>query len=189
MESLIDCATAYKKFYQIEQKSLFHTTCSCITSQQVSFNVGRTIRKQLYDLCGVPLTRESILNADLTQIKNLTPNRIKLLKDMAKIDDNESNDKVLTNYYKLKGFGKWTHNAISILLGLSDTVNLSTDLYIRKNLAIYLSKPKLTEKEAYDYLLQANNNQTIVCHFLWRIKPTSVHKVITELVLTKDDFV
>jgi len=155
----------------------------------VAFNIGRSIRKQLYELCGNPLTRLPILNVNLTKIRHLTPKRIILLKNMANIDDDRPNNEVLADYVKLKGFGKWTHDACSILLNTSNTINLSTDLYIRKNLAIYLNKDKLTEKEAYDYILLAIDNQTIVCYFLWRLKPRNIDKVKNNEELNRLDFV
>jgi 3-methyladenine DNA glycosylase/8-oxoguanine DNA glycosylase len=156
--------------------------------QQVAFNIGRNIRKQLYEMCGNPIKREAILNADLTKIKNLTIERANLLKEMAKIDDTCEVKIVLESYSNLKGFGVWSHDAVSILLDISDTINLSTDSYICKNLAIYLNKP-ITKKSCHDYISIAENYQTIVCYFLWRIKNTSVHKLAKNEELIGDDFI
>lgn len=44
-------AEKYENLYIQPKYSLFHTI-SCITSQEVNFNTGRSIRKQLYGKCG-----------------------------------------------------------------------------------------------------------------------------------------
>jgi len=188
MQLLIDSAIKYEDYYKQPINPIFHVACGCICSQQVAFNIGRNIRSSLYKLCGFPLTREAILNNDLSIIKNLTLSRIELIKNMANIDDSRSNIEILDDYYKLKGFGKWTYNAVSILLNINDNINLSSDAYIRKNLSLYINI-KMTEKQCFDYISKAENNQTKVCYFLWRIKPTSIQKLNNNEILTKDDFV
>jgi len=188
MDILIKYAIDYEKYYKQPINSIFHTACSCVTSQQVKFNVGRNIRRALYTLYGFPLTRESILNADLAQIKNLTDKRIKLLKEMASIDDNRNGIDVLNDYSKLEGFGKWSYGAICILMGLSNNINLSSDAYIRKNLSMY-SDNNMTERSCFNYILKAEDNQTAVCYLLWRIKPDSIAKIKNAEDLTKEDFV
>lgn len=188
MEALIDSAIKYEIYYKQPINPIFHIACGCICSQQVPFNVGRNIRSSLYKLCGFPLTKESVLNNDLSQIKNLTLPRIELINNMALIDDSRSNIEILDDYINLKGFGKWTYGAISILLNISDDINLSSDAYIRKNLSIYTGL-KMNEKDCFDYISKAENNQTKICYLLWRIKPTSVKKISNDEILTKDDFV
>lgn len=188
MDLLINNTVKYEDYYKQPINPIFHIACGCICSQQVAFNVGRNIRSSLYKLCGFPLTREAILNNDLTQIKNLTSSRIELIKNIANIDDGRSNIEILNDYIKLKGFGKWTYNAICILLDISDNINLSSDAYIRKNLSIYTGL-KMNEKDCFDYISKAENNQTKICYLLWRIKPTSVIKLKNDEILTKDDFV
>lgn len=188
MELLINSATKYENYYKQPINPIFHVACGCVCSQQVAFNVGINIRSSLYKLCGFPLTREAIINNDLTQIKNLTDSRIELIKNMANINDDRSNVEILIDYFNLKGFGKWSYAATSILLDISDDINLSSDAYIRKNLAIY-SGTKMNEKQCFNYILKAENNQTKVCYLLWRIKPTSVSKLNSNEILTKEDFV
>jgi 3-methyladenine DNA glycosylase/8-oxoguanine DNA glycosylase len=107
MELLIDSAVKYENCYKQPINPIFHVACGCICSQQVAFNVGRNIRSSLYKLCGFPLTREAIINNDLSQIKNLTNARIELINNMANIDDTRSNIEVLNDYIKFKGFGSW----------------------------------------------------------------------------------
>lgn len=188
MEVLIKYAIEYKEYYEQPINPIFHTACSCVTSQQVKFSVGRSIRKDLYELCGFPLTRQSILNADLSKIKNLTHQRITLLKQMAEIDDNRDNINVINDYSKLNGFGKWSYGAVCILMGLNNDVNLTSDSYIRKNLSLYCGQ-KMTEKECFNYIFKSENNQTSVCYLLWRIKPDSIIKIKKNEILTKNDFV
>ena len=188
MELLIESAIKYENYYKQPIHPIFHVACGCVCSQQVAFNVGRNIRSSLYKLCGFPLTREAILNNDLTQIKNLTDSRIELIKNMAKIDDDRLNTDVLNDYINLKGFGKWSYSAVSILLNIDDNVNLSSDAYIRKNLITY-SGVKMTEKDCFSYISKAEHNQSKICYLLWRIKPTSVKKLNNDEILTKDDFV
>jgi len=188
MELLIDSAIKYENYYKQPINPIFHVACGCVCSQQVAFNVGRNIRSSLYKLCGFPLTREAIINNDLTQIKNLTNARIELIKNMANIDDTRPNIDILNDYIKLKGFGSWSYNAIAILLDISDNINLSSDAYIRKNLSLYTGN-KMSEKDCFDYISKAENNQTKVCYLLWRIKPTSINKLKNNDVLIKDDFV
>lgn len=170
MDLLINSAIKYENYYK---QPIFHVACGCICSQQVAFNVGRNIRSSLYKLCGFSLTREAILNNDLSQIKNLTVSRIELIKNMANIDDSRSNIEILDDYTNLKGFGKWSFSAISILLDISDNINLSSDAYIRKNLSIYTGI-KMNEKQCFDYISKAENNQTKICYLLLRINPNSV---------------
>ncbi len=129
-----------------------------------------------------------MLNADLTHIRALTPSRAKLLLEMAKINDQLEPEKVIDEYSKLIGFGKWSIGAVSILMQISDTINLSTDSYIRKNLELYIGIP-MTQKKCYDYISLTGNNQTSVCYFLWRLKKSSVNKVVKGELLTHDDFI
>lgn len=188
MDILISYANKYKDLYTQDINSVFHIACGCVCGQQVAFGIGRGIRKQLYETCGSPLTPEAILEADLTLIKNLTPKRATLLVQMAKIDDLRSVKRVLKDYSKLSGFGTWSVGAVSILSGISDTINLSSDAYIRKNLSLYTGE-KMTERKCYDYILTAEENQTVVCYLLWRIKPQSINKLNRNKKLTADDFV
>lgn len=190
METLIQYAKTYEKLYKLEQNpGIFHVACSCVTGQQVSFSIGRSIRRQLYAVCGNPITQKALLSCDLTTIRSLTPIRAELLRKMAEIDDTRSTKDVLVDYCKLAGFGKWTKNAISIILGIDDSINLSDDLYIRKNLALYIGKPSINQKECHNYILAADNNQTLVCYFLWRLRPNSVDKVKNNIILDRSDFV
>lgn len=188
METLINYASKYEEYYQQPPQSIFHTACSCITSQQVSFNVGRNIRKSLYSLCGFPLTREAIINNDLTIIKNLTNTRINLIKQMANIDDERDNIDVLNDYAKLKGFGPWSYNAVSILLRMNNKINLANDAYIRKNLSSYMGYD-MTEEQCRDFLNTADDHSTAVCYLLWRLKPQSINKIKNNEFLFKEDFV
>jgi len=188
MELLINSAIRYESYYKQPINPIFHVACGCVCSQQIAFNIGRNIRSSLYKLCGFPLTREAIINNDLSQIKHLTDSRIELIKKMANINDNRPNIEILDDYISLKGFGKWSYGAISILLDINDNINLSSDAYIRKNLIIYTGT-KMTEKDCFNYISKSENNQTKICYLLWRIKPTSVKKVINNEMLTKEDFV
>lgn len=188
MDNLISYAHTYENFYKQPILNVFHAACSCVVGQQVAFNVGRSIRTDLYKLCGYPLSRKLILGTDLTQIKNLTLVRIQLLKNMAEIDDERELCDVLLDYSKLKGFGQWTFDAVSILLGINSNVNLSSDSYICKNLSLYIGL-KLTRKECHEYIAKAGDNQTKVCYLLWRLKPKSISKITQNLPLNLDDFV
>lgn len=188
MDNLITYADKYRDFYSQDVNSIFHIACGCVCGQQVAFGIGRGIRKQLYEMCGSPLTPEAILEVDLTLIKNLTPSRANLLLQMAKIDDSKSPKRVLQNYAKLSGFGPWSIGAVSILMGISNTINLSSDAYIRKNLSLYTGE-KMTESKCHNYILTADENQTAVCYLLWRIKPQSIYKLNKNKKLTTDDFV
>ena len=188
MENLITYAKTYKHFYTLNIQNVFHTAVGCVVGQQVAFNIGRAIRKQLYEICGSPLTREAVLNADLTQITALKPSRAKLLIEMANINDQQELDKVINEYSKLSGFGKWTVDAVSILMQISNTINLSTDSYIRKNIELYTGKT-MTQKRCHEYISFAGINQTNVCYFLWRLKKSSVCKVLNNKLLTREDFI
>lgn len=190
IDALVSYANKYKDFYtlNISSAGVFHVACGCVVGQQVSFSVGRNIRKQLYEKYGNPLKREIILGADLTSIVKLTDKRSKLLLEMAKIDDERDVNLVIQDYAKLNGFGIWTKNAVSILMNVNRDINLSHDYYIRKNLSIYLNKT-ITQKQCHDYILLAKNNQTAVSYFLWRIKKESVEKVKSERELVREDFI
>lgn len=185
---LLQYAEQYELLYKQPKKDILTISVGCVAGQQVSFNIGRNIRKQLFELCGHPIQQELLLETNLTVIKNLTANRIILLKEMAKIDHNQSDINILEEYKKLNGFGKWTIGAVSILLDLANNINLSSDTYIRKNLALYTDS-KMTEKQCYQYLEQFENNKTKVCYFLWRIKPQSIGKVRKGEELTREDFI
>jgi 3-methyladenine DNA glycosylase/8-oxoguanine DNA glycosylase len=188
MDQLIEYAIRYESFYKQTINDIFHTACSCVVGQQVAFTIGRNIRKTLYELYGFPLKRQTILDADLTQIINLSPKRIILLKEMAKIDDSRDVSTVLDDYSKLVGFGPWTLNAVKILMDIDDEVNLYSDSYIRKNLSLYVGI-KLSEKECENYIFNAKQHQTKICYLLWRIKPTSVIKIKDKKTLENHDFV
>lgn len=192
MDTLITYANTYEQLYKQNVQSIFHVASGCVVGQQVSFATGKSIRQELYKLCSDPLTnqlsRKLVLETDLTQIKNLTLNRIELLKKMAKINDQQEIAQVLLDYSKLKGFGLWTLNAVSILMGINNSVNLSTDAYIRKNISLYVGL-KMTEKECHEYISTAGLNQTKVCYLLWRIRPQSIHKLKDKSVLDREDFV
>ena len=188
MEKLIIYATTYQHLYKQPIYGIFHTACGCIVGQQVAFNIGRNIRKQLYEICGYPLTRDKVLKADLSSIKYLTPERKSLLLKLANIDDVRPISDVLNDYSALKGFGPWTYGAVSILTGISNTINLYTDSYIRKNLCIYTNS-KMTIKNCNNYITNAGENQTGICYLLWIIKPNSVEKIRQGAILTTSDFV
>ena len=188
MDILCSYAHIYQDLYKQNIMSVFHVAVGCVVGQQVAFKIGRNIRKRLYELCGFPVDKQLILETDLSQINNLTPLRITLLKKMAKIDDDRDINIVLDDYVKLNGFGKWTYDAVGILVGVNNNINLSSDSYIRKNLSLYTGL-KLTQKECHEYILKANNDQTSVCYLLWRIKPQSINKITYGLELTQADFV
>lgn len=188
MDQLITYANKYKKYYEQDIQPIFHVACGCVAGQQVAFGIGRTIRKQLYEICGHPLTRKAVSKADLESINNLTPNRIKLLLKMSKINDNQEPELVLEEYSKLKGFGDWSRGAVAILMQIDNYVNLSSDAYIRKNLSLYTGKT-LYVKECHAYIAEAGDEQTTICYFLWRIQKTSIDKVVNGKKLKSDDFV
>lgn len=181
-------AEQYEHLYKQPKKDALTIAVGCVAGQQVTFNVGRNIRRQLFELCGHPIDRNKLINSDLTVIKNLTSSRIRLLKEMAQIDHNKTDIELLEDYRQLAGFGKWTLGAVSILLDLSNDINLSSDAYIRKNLNLYTDS-KMNEKQCYNYLEQFPNQQTKICYFLWRIKPQSIYKIKQELKLNQNDFV
>lgn len=184
MELLLHNALKYDHYYRQPIYDIFHLSCGCVVAQQVSFTVGRGIRKALYDLCGFPLTQENILKYDLTQIKHLTQARITLLQEMAGIEDHPN---LLNKYHELKGFGKWSYGAVALLLGHKG-INLSSDAYIRKNLALYTGT-KMTQKECYNYIKTSNGEESTICYFLWRIKCTSMTRIKHHEELTKNDFI
>lgn len=185
MNILEDYAIQYESIYIQPIRPIFHTACSCVLAQQVSFNVGRKIRQELYQLCGFPLEKDKILNTTIS-IKNLTPERLKLLRDLASIDINDIKE-TLNEYAKLKGFGQWTYGAVSILMDIDEHVNLYNDAYIRKNIGLYLGY-NMTMKECKDYI-STTNHETKVCYLLWRLKPTSIVKIKNNEILTKGDFI
>jgi hypothetical protein len=184
MELLVEYSLKYDNYYRQPIYDIFHLACGCVVAQQVSFAIGRNIRKALYDLCGFPLTKENILEHDLTQIKHLTQARITLLHEMAAIDDHSN---ILDKYYELKGFGPWSYGAVALLLGHKG-INLSSDAYIRKNLGLYTGI-KMTQKECYNYINTANGEESAICYFLWRIKCTGIMKLKNHEALTQNDFI
>lgn len=185
MELLVEYAEKYKEYYVQPMYPIFHIACGCVVAQQVSFAIGRNIRKNLYELCGFPLTRENITEKDLTVIKHLTSQRIRLLKEMALLDDTLPH--ILDEYAKLKGFGSWSYDAVSLLIG-KNNINLSSDAYIRKNLVMY-TKIKMTQKECHSYIDNIGDDKSNVCYFLWRIKPLSIKKISDNQILIKEDFI
>jgi hypothetical protein len=187
MQKLCEYAKTYEPLYKQPINNIFHTASSCVMGQQVAFNIGRVIRKDVYELCGFPLTRDAILNNDLTKIKNLTETRITLLKQMATIDEGDDAKSVLDKYVKLKGFGSWSYGAVCILMGLDDNINLSSDAYIRKNLSLYFDRV-LNVKDCDNHISMVNNKSQ-VCYFLWRIKKSCIIKIKNDEELTNDDFI
>lgn len=187
MEKLCTYAKTYELLYKQPINNIFHTASSCVMGQQVAFNVGRTLRQDMYKLCGYPLSPHAILNNDLTQIKNLTESRITLLKQMANIDEGDDAKNVLDKYVKLKGFGNWSYGAVCILMDLNNNINLSSDAYIRKNLSLYFDRV-LSVKDCDNYISMVNNKSQ-VCYFLWRIKKDSIIKIKKDELLVKDDFI
>ncbi len=181
-------AEKYENLYIQPRYSLFHTIISCVTSQEVNFNTGRSIRKQLYKKCGFPLIIENVNKCDLTCIKGLTEGKRKLIEEIVEnYEETLSDVELLEKYSKLRGIGEWTINAVSILLGLSEDINLSSDQYIRKNMSFYIGK-QITNKEIF-LLINQCENKTKVSYFLWRIKPTSIYKISQNIEMTKEDFV
>lgn len=181
MELLINYAHTYELLYKQPSQTAFHNACSCVISQKIRFNQGREIRIALYELCGFPLTQACILACDLTQIKGLTEDKIILLRKMAEIEEN------VDHYCKLKGFGTWSYNAVGILTNQRNDINLSCDKYIQKNVQLYYGIT--SQKECFQFIATAKQDQTIVCYFLWRIKPTSIGKIIDNQLLTINDFI
>src|SRR5438132_172588 len=166
IDKLIEYSNKYYNIYKQPEQSLFHTIISCVCSQQVSFVIGRNIRNQLYELCGFPLTIENIKKIDLYEIKNLSQERIDLINQLIHINYEEECSIILNKCIKLKGFGEWTFGAVSILMGLSDNINLYRDSYIRKNLMIYTNDKNMKIKDCKQYISLFENDQTKICYFL-----------------------
>lgn len=195
VSNLICYAKKYIHLYKQPKQNIFHTIVACVCSQQVSFQIGRNIRKQLYEEYGFPLTVEKIDNDihSLNKPENLTYERQKLIIKICEIcksydEPEDSHNEILEKISELKGIGKWTIDAVSILLGLSDTINLSSDAYVRKNLCFYHDK-NMKIKDCHKFIAQAEDDQTKVCYFLWRLKWKSVGKVAKGMDLDESDFV
>lgn len=180
MGKLVEYANKYYDMYKLFNYGVFHHACGCVVAQKIKFSVGRKIREELYRLCGFPLTQVNVLNFNLSKIVGLSQEKIILLKEMAKMEEN------LDGYKTLKGFGPWSYNAVSILINRKDDINLVSDKYIRKNVQLYNGIDN--QKNCFCFLETAKNDKTKVCYFLWRIRPTSIYKVINNESLGKEDF-
>lgn len=180
MDVLIDYANKYYDMYKLVDYGAFHHACGCVIAQKIKFSVGRSIREKLYQLCGFPLTREKVLKRDLSHIDGLSTEKIALLKEMAKMEED------VDNYCKLLGFGTWSYNAVGILINKRDDINLACDKYIQKN--VFLYNGIKVQKDCFCFLETAKNNKTKVCYLLWRLKPTSVIKLILGDDLVREDF-
>lgn len=189
MNTLIEYAEKYKHLYTIPNHGVFHTAVGTIVGQRVSFQTGRNIRKQLYDLCGFPLKRKAVLDADLTKIKGIRKQHIELIKTIATIEtDNRNENIVLNDYTNIPGFGIWTINSVKIITSQSESINLYTDFYIRRVASLYVGK-SMKPSELKNFIEEApNNKRTAVCYFLWRIKKDNIHKLKEDVELTSDDF-
>ena len=173
METLLCYVRHYKEYYVQPIQSEFHCLVSLITSQRVRFSTGQKIRRQLYDLCGYPLTIENIKNLDLTTIQGLTLQQIETITCLINGYD----------YNNIKGIGNWTIKGMMLLRQLDPHINLYEDKYICKRVIEYIGQ------DCKQFIQQANDEQSDVSYFLWRIKPQGITKVKNNLCLDRDDFI
>lgn len=183
-----EAAIYYFQLYRLDTSlSLYHHLISLVTSQQVKFETGRQIRRQLYSHC-YPLDPNIIVNLDLSRIRCLTTARIYIIKNITKAALN-GNEDLLEVAKGIIGVGSWTIKGALILTERSPTEALHEDSYICKRLTeIYgfeIDKPMCRTF----FMGVTETNLSITSYFLWRLKSSGCQALIAkDRELTKDDF-
>ena len=185
MEHLTDIAIEYYDLYKLpDNLSAFHHLCSLVTSQQVPFATGRSIRKQLYIKAGFPLTQENLSTIDLSSIKGLTNDRKRVLLELCELSS--SNEDMISQASKIKGIGPWTIKGAN-LLSNHPNVNLYEDSYIRSRLSEYL-KQTISQSQCKSLISECHPNESEVSYCLWRITKKGIKSILNNKPLTKEDF-
>ena len=175
MEQLLHYVREYEEYYIQPIQNEFHCYCSLITSQRVRFQTGRAIRRKLYEICGYPLTIESVSQADLSTIPLTALQKSCITQLYDGISPKE-----------ISGIGPWTMKGVKILMQTDSDVNLYEDAYIRKRLSEYIGLT--SPKECREFIASAKGNETAVSYFLWRITPNGIRRVKSGEELTRDNF-
>lgn len=185
-EAIVWCSINYFSLYRSDYTlSSYHQLISLVTSQQISFEAGRNLRKQLYLEVGYPLTPQNISSINLS--KYLTPAKqftVRAITEMALLDNND----LINRVKNIKGVGPWTLKGAYILTEVSQEEPLFEDAYVRKRLSeIFGLTIGIKEAKTFFDTLP-DNKRSIVSYFLWRIRKTSTWKVSRGERLERSDF-
>lgn len=187
VSTVLQAAIQYFNLYRLEpQMGSFHHLVSLVTSQQVSFDVGRQIQYDLTSVAGRPLNPDLILSTDLSKIKNLTSARIFTIRSLAMAS--KTQDNIIEYARNIKGIGPWTVKGAYILTETSHTESLFEDSYIKKRLGEIVGFEMNRKNAKMWFEIVPENYQSIVSYFLWRIKPSGTEKIRLKQQLTRDDF-
>ena len=158
----------------------YHAVISCIISQKISFQRSRGIRRKLYKELGSDIFTKS-------KIESLNLNDLGLDARVIEIIDqvNRLENLSFKNLAKISGIGKWTIDAVKILTYYDPDIALYKDKYIRKILSGLYGKT-FTEGTAKAWFEKVSN-KSLVSRFLWRLKYTSINKIIDSEPLTSLD--
>lgn len=176
-----------QQYWYLETKSIYHECVSLIISQKISFKESRRIRSILYQKIGeYEFTFDNLRTFSETELSEFGLNS-KMQSIIMSIPENITNIDELKNLY---GVGIWTVNALKIKFTDED-IFLSEDLWIRKHIKLLLEldyTPTITEVKHYSDK-HIPINKSIITLFLWRLKHTSVGRLIKGEQLNKDDFI
>jgi len=136
--------------FPIDARGFYHIIISLIISQRVRFNVGRAIRKRIYELQG---------RSDLNKIIELTKEQ----RQHVKLPDNKwTTIQTFHQYYELNskldiasipGIGPWTVHCAQIMSGDYSCGFITTDLAVRKWVSRELNCQKLmSQKDLKNYI-------------------------------------
>jgi 3-methyladenine DNA glycosylase/8-oxoguanine DNA glycosylase len=178
------------EYYTIPQKTMYHNLISLITSQRISFNVSRQLRKKLMDMHPTETTNYDpfvIAKLDLKEI-GIGLAMACCIQEVTKIAQSKD-DLHLSDVTGVKGIGAWTINALKIMHDLDSNVFLSEDAWIRQRLSqITKSSSNLTKAQC-DKLTSKWDNKTKISLFLWRLQKTGADKIANgALIVAREDF-
>jgi 3-methyladenine DNA glycosylase/8-oxoguanine DNA glycosylase len=192
-----------RKYWDIPKYSLFHETISLIISQRISFQKGRTIRRNLYQKLSLQIN------------ESMTPDKVIILTDIDYQQINMSNDKIsiirnVTNnisnnlWYpnsietlemsfqslqNISGIRPWTLSALKIKLypQLYPDILLTNDKWISSRLKELRSEYHCVINDSNPRLLYQMTLSEISL-FLWRLKPSGTEKLNKGFLLSQEDF-
>lgn len=182
-----------KSYYELKKYSIFHQAISLIISQKITFLLGKTIRKKMFDELSLigenQFTKENILLFDDDKLKSfgLDILKIKTLKHVCDLDYVDDLD-FINKIEKIKGIGVWTIKSLMIMADIGNEF-LSEDLWIRKRVSELLESNKTITITECDKLVSNIKNKRVLSRFFWRIKPEGIQKILHNKELDKNDFV
>lgn len=165
------------------QETIYHSTVSCIISQEISFKRSRAIRAQLYQMLGGKFTYDAVHSLTVSDLI-----RTGLKESRAHLIWSLPSTLQLEQLPYIVGVGTWTVKAVYIMTYSHPDIFLSEDAFIRKRL-VQIFGCGSTPSDAAAIAEFWAGHKSAECRFLWRLQESGVQKLLSGAVLTQEDII